>query len=333
MNYGPLLFLGAFFALASSWCGFVLAPQLQVGQLQQTNTLSGGATYPLARPGLAQRGLQVYRANGCATCHSQQIRQAGTVCDVVLTEAGTNEPALFSALLTLKCGTVPTEAERRAAAASGGNAPAAIQAWSEADAKQLLAQLPQPVRQGLTKEQADAAARTLKAAGAKAQVWIVPVGPDISRGWGRRRTVAEDFLFDYPVMPGQQRIGPDLANVGLRLPDLNWHLRHLYAPRLLAKESTMPPYRFLFQKRKIEQNPSPEALVLPKEFAPESGYEVVPTHEAIALAAYLTSLRADAPLYVAPLTAPSSAPASATNAPAGSEPASTNAAPANPPAK
>jgi len=34
MNYGPLIFLAAFFALAGSWFGFVLTPQIQVGQLQ-----------------------------------------------------------------------------------------------------------------------------------------------------------------------------------------------------------------------------------------------------------------------------------------------------------
>ena len=96
MNYGPLIFLAAFFAVAGSWSGFVLTPQLQVGQLQQTNTLSGGATYPVPRPGLAQQGLQVYRANGCASCHSQQVRQSGTVCDVVLNEAGTNQPAMIA---------------------------------------------------------------------------------------------------------------------------------------------------------------------------------------------------------------------------------------------
>ena len=39
MNYGPLLFLAAFFALAGSWSGYVLAPQVQIGRLQQTNTL------------------------------------------------------------------------------------------------------------------------------------------------------------------------------------------------------------------------------------------------------------------------------------------------------
>ncbi len=333
MNHGPLIFLAAFFALASSWCGFVLAPQVQVGQLQQTNTLSGGATYPLARSGLAQQGLQVYRANGCASCHSQQVRQSGTLCDVVLNEAGTNEPALVAALLTLKCGILPTETERRIAAAAKGNAPAAIQAWSEADAKELLTRLPQPVRQGLTKGEADAAVKNLNAAGAKAQVWIVPIGPDLTRGWGRRRTVAEDFLFDYPVMPGRQRIGPDLANVGLRLPDANWHLRHLYAPRLYEKESTMPPYRFLFERRRIERVPSPEALSLPAEAAPEPGYEVVPKQEARALAAYLISLRADAPLFVAPLTTVSVTDAPATNAPPGSGPMATNAAPANPAAK
>ncbi len=48
MNYGPLVFLAAFFALASSWCGFVLTPQLQIGRLQQTNTLAS-ATADLSR--------------------------------------------------------------------------------------------------------------------------------------------------------------------------------------------------------------------------------------------------------------------------------------------
>ncbi len=66
MNYGPLLFLAAFFALASSWFGFVLSPQLQIGQLRQTNSVPNGETYPVARPGLARQGLDIYRANGCA---------------------------------------------------------------------------------------------------------------------------------------------------------------------------------------------------------------------------------------------------------------------------
>jgi cbb3-type cytochrome oxidase cytochrome c subunit len=302
MNYGPLLFLAAFFALAGSWFGFVLTPQVQLGQLQQTNTVPAGATYPVARPGLAHQGIEVYRANGCASCHSQQVGQTGTACDVVLTDAGTNVAALIQALLQVKPG------------------------WAEAQAKTFLGGLPKSVLEGATKEAADTAAKQLTVGGAKSQVWIVPTGPDIARGWGKRRTVAEDFLFDYPVMLGSQRIGPDLADVGTRLPDANWHLRHLYAPRLEVKDSTMPPYRFLFEKRRIERAPSPEALALPPGLAPEPGYEIVPTPRAKALVAYLMSLRSDAPLYVAPLTVAAAAPD--TNAPAASAEVTTNAVPA-----
>src|SRR6267154_709854 len=190
MNYGPLLFLAAFFALASSWLGLVLTPQIQIGRLDQTNTVPAGVTYPVARPGLAREGLQVYRANGCAYCHSQQVGQTGTMCDVVLTEAGTNREALLVALRKVR------------------------PSLSEAEDQNLLASVPKTIRQGLTKEAADSA--------------------------------AEDFLYDFPVMPGSQRIGPDLANVGLRLPDAKWHLLHLYAPRNQVRDSAMPPYRFLF---------------------------------------------------------------------------------------
>jgi cbb3-type cytochrome oxidase cytochrome c subunit len=288
MNYGPLLFLAAFFALASSWFGFVLSPQLQIGRLQQTNSVPAGEAYPVARPGLARQGLDVYRANGCAYCHSEQVGQTGIVSDVLLTDAGTNRQALTAALLKVKPQAQPTE---------------------------LLATLPATIEEGLTnKAEADAAAKNLSVGGAKAQVWIRPVGPDIDRGWGKRRSVAEDFLYDYPVMPGSQRIGPDLANVGVRLPDANWHLLHLYAPTNKVPGSAMPPYRYLFEKRRIERARSPNALDLPPELAPESGYEIIPKAEARALVAYLLSLRADTPLFNAPLSAAAPAPPS-TNAP------------------
>jgi cbb3-type cytochrome oxidase cytochrome c subunit len=304
MNYGPLVFLAAFFALAGSWFGLVLTPQMQVGHLQQTNALITSATYPLARPGLAREGLEVYRANGCAYCHSQQVRQTGTVCDVLLTAAGSNQPATIAAVLKLKPG------------------------LTEAAAGQFLAALPRPVYEGVTRPEADAAIKTLTTAGAKSELWIRPTGPDIDRGWGRRRTIAEDFLFDSPVMPGSQRIGPDLANIALREPDPNWHLRHLYAPASEVKGSPMPPYRFLFERRRIERVPSPDALNLPPDLAPPAGYEIVPRLEAKALAAYLASLRADAPLFSTPLTV-AAAPATPadTNAPAAAVGGTTNSPP------
>jgi len=303
MNYGPLIFLAAFFALAGSWFGFVLTPQMQVGQLQQTNTVPDGVSYPLARPGLAREGLDVYRANGCASCHSQQIGQTGTAAEVLLTEIGTNQDAVVKTIAAVKTN------------------------FSDADLRESL---PLTVLHGEDKQRADGLAKALGTVGAKAEVWIIPAGPDIARGWGKRRTIAQDFLYDSPVMPGSQRIGPDLSNVGSRLPDVNWHLLHLYNPKIVP-DSPMPPYRFLFEKRKIERGPSPYALALAGNLAPEAGYEIVPRPAARALAAYLTSLQANAPLFESPLTAPAPA-APATNAPAGATNAPAAAA-TNTPAK
>jgi cytochrome c oxidase cbb3-type subunit 2 len=304
MNYGPLIFLAAFFALAGSWFGFVLTPQMQVGQLRQTNTFPDQATYPLGRSGLAKQGLQVYRANGCACCHSQQLGQDATLCNLLLVEAGTNQAALRAVL-------------------------AKVQPELPADQLgQLATGLPKTILHAVDIQAAKSAFRELNDAGAKAELWVVPVGPDIGRGWGKRRSVAEDFLFDYPVMLGSQRIGPDLADVGARQPDINWHLRHLYAPSTEVPGSSMPPYRFLFELRRIGRTPSPDSLVLRPDLAPPAGYEIVPTPDAKALAAYLTSLRTDAPLFVAPLTVAPTTPISGTNAPAGPGPGQTNVPPA-----
>jgi len=319
MNHGPFIFLAAFFALAASWFGFVLTPQMQVGQLGQTNTLVTSLTYPLARPGVAREGIDVYRANGCAACHSQQVRQTGTVCNLVLAQAATNHEAMLSAVREVR-----TLAET-------GPFREPQSGLAESD-EALLTGLPKPILKGVKKELADAANKILKAAGVKTELWIVPVGPDIARGWGKRRSVAEDFLYDYPVMLGSQRVGPDLAGVGLRPLDSHWHMLHLYAPRLAVPNSPMPPYRFLFEKRKVERARSPEALELPPNLAPESGYEIVPTQDARSLVEYLLSLRADAPLFVSPLTVPAPAAPADTNAPASTNaapntPAATNAAP------
>jgi len=303
MNYGPLIFLSAFFALAGSWFGFVITPQVQIGRLQPTNTLGNPLTYPLARPGLAHQGLEVYRANGCADCHSQQVRQTGVLLEVALADAGTNKPAVVAALVKFKSG------------------------LSEADAQRVLAELPKTLLRGIQRQEADAALKLLSTAGAKAALSIVPQGPDLARGWGRRRTVAEDFLYDNPVLLGAQRIGPDLANAGSRRPDLNWELCHLYAPSSEVKGSAMPACRFLFEKRPTEPGLAPEALVFPGGMDPAPGYQILPRPEAMALAAYLLSLRADAPLFEAPLLSS----AAATNAPAA--PAATTNTPSAHPAK
>jgi len=137
------------------------------------------------------------------------------------------------------------------------------------------------------------------------------VGSDLGRGWGARMTVAQDYLGDYPVFLGHQRIGPDLTNVGMRQPNAAELLRKLYNPQAAVPGSMMPPYHFLFEKRKLRpgQSPDPNALQV------ENGYETVPRPEAEALVAYLLSLRIDTPLYEAPIpNAGKTAPVAGSNA-------------------
>jgi cytochrome c oxidase cbb3-type subunit 2 len=96
-------------------------------------------------------------------------------------------------------------------------------------------------------------------------------------------------------------MGPDLANVGVRLPDAQWHLQHLFLPKSLVPGSTMPPYPFLFEERAIGARPAPDALKLTGAAAPAEGREVVPTDRARALVAYLKSMKSMVALFEAPL--------------------------------
>ena len=286
MKSGFRVFLAAFIALGASWCGFVLAPVMQLGTAKQAVVLNSSDTYPIQRPGDAALGLQVYRANGCAACHTEQVRQEGVDEEIILTGIKNSKPEDFKAFVQ-SLFIVPELAKVT------NNLDAMLKDWK--------GDLPARVLLTNDKMAADAFSDLLTAGGLKFETHIAPTGADIPR-WGVRRSVAADHLYDYPVQLGSLRAGPDLANVGARLGNADWQLLHLYAPKAVVKNSTMPPFRFLFDVRKIGGVPSPGALNLPKEFAPPAGYEVVPTDDAKNLAAYLLSLRADAPLYEAPFT-------------------------------
>jgi cbb3-type cytochrome oxidase cytochrome c subunit len=230
---GFSIFVAAFIALGLSWSGLVLGPVSQLGTQGQTNILNSSEIYPVQRTGEATLGLQVYRAYGCAACHTTQIGQDGVICDVVL--SGTNPLAVKNMLASLKL-------------------------------------------TGLSKEEADAVSGQITAKGGKTETHVIPTGPDISRtGWGMRHSVAEDFLWDNPVQLGNVRVGPDLSNVGMRYP-ADWQFKHLYDPKSVVNTSTMPSFKFLFEKNGA------------------------PTEDAKNLVAYLLSLRADVPLHDAPFS-------------------------------
>ncbi len=138
-------------------------------------------------------------------------------------------------------------------------------------------------------------------------------GRDLENGLGTRRSVAIDFLYDHTVMPGETRLGPDLTNFGVRsrkAGDTNGVLSRqsilvkLFNPRSVNSASIMPSYPELFEVRKIGKMPSPEALALSPGSGVESGLEVVPKPEALALAAYLSSLDCRKSVFEAPVPKP-----------------------------
>ena len=199
MKRYALFFAGIFAAFAFSWVGVIAVPLAQLGKLQpQVDEDNTSDVYPVNTGGVADQGRRVFAANGCVSCHSQQVRGAGTV--------------------------------------------------------------------------------------------------DTARGWGDRRTVPLDYIYGRPVELGLMRNGPDLTNIGVRQPNAEWHYLHLYDPRSVTPGSIMPPFRFLFEKRKITGERSAEALYLSGDDAPPAGFEVVPTPEAKALVGYLLSRDKSHPL-------------------------------------
>jgi cytochrome c oxidase cbb3-type subunit 2 len=119
---------------------------------------------------------------------------------------------------------------------------------------------------------------------------------DVDRGWGNRPTVPADYVYDRPHLLGTMRTGPDLINVGQRLPSEEWHLIHLYDPRSLNEWSIMPAFPYLFaEKRPNEVLDSDLVVKIPGPRAPK-GVVVVAKPEAVALVDYLISLKRTYPV-------------------------------------
>jgi cytochrome c oxidase cbb3-type subunit 2 len=118
---------------------------------------------------------------------------------------------------------------------------------------------------------------------------------DVDRGWGSRPTVPADYVYDQPHLLGTSRTGPDLINVGQRLPDPNWQLIHLYDPRAVVAWSIMPRFPFLFEEKAPGAvQPGDRVVVVPGPRAPKDRV-VVAKPEAIALVDYLLSLKRSYP--------------------------------------
>lgn len=106
---------------------------------------------------------------------------------------------------------------------------------------------------------------------------VMFTGADIKRGWGVRRTVARDYLFDKPVLLGTMRTGPDLATIGKRNKSYQWQHTHLLNPRSQNAWSIMPSFPWLYSREKIVGERSEHALDLGREWTVKPGYRWRPS--------------------------------------------------------
>ncbi len=136
------------------------------------------------------------------------------------------------------------------------------------------------------------------------QVRLTESGFDVDRKWGKRPSVARDYVLLDHVLLGNTRIGPDLANIGLRDHSDEWLHRHLFDPQATVPGSICSPNPFLYE---IHDEPAPGSIAVSAHVEDDHGHgehaeddgehgevhHVVPTLRARRIVAYLQALGQD----------------------------------------
>ena len=78
--------------------------------------------------------------------------------------------------------------------------------------------------------------------------YVRPVAGEEMR-WGPLSEAGE-YAWDQPHLLSTRRIGPDLTRVGLKFSD-DWHYAHHWDPRMVAPESMMPRFSWLFDEARV----------------------------------------------------------------------------------
>lgn len=121
---------------------------------------------------------------------------------------------------------------------------------------------------------------------------------DMDRVWGSRPSIPADyadigrtdFFRNTATLMGTERTGPDLMNIGARQPSMDWHLVHLYNPRIVVPESVMPAYPWMFERKDSAQE-GDVVVNVPENFLGPKGGTIIAKPEALQLVAYLQSLK------------------------------------------
>jgi cbb3-type cytochrome oxidase cytochrome c subunit len=335
------LFLGIFGTFAFSWVGLTVIPNWQIGHLNPQSDEEGTDIYPQPQSGMVERGARVYAANGCIYCHSQQVR-ADYAANDIERKWGDRRSAprdyIFERpvfLGKMRMGQdianigargpkeqespAPAGAGAPATSPTGGTSPAASPAPPQGAAisspPSSQARSPSPASFPVAASPAPSPASL----GPKTLASPVPAAaPSASPAAGvlaNASPAASPSPAAGAPWPVQTAGEPPMYSVG-------WHHVHLYSPRSINIDSNMPSYRFLYEKRRIRDARSEDALQLTGSDAPPEGWEIVPTFDAKCLVAYLMSLNQSHPLNeVKSVGGAPAAPAPAAGSPAPPSPA------------
>jgi cbb3-type cytochrome oxidase cytochrome c subunit len=310
----PLL-LGIFATFAFSWVGLILIPNYQIGHLEPQVDEEGNDPYPAPKSGMANRGRQIYAANGCVYCHSQQVRGDYAASDLerVRDQGPTPKPKWGERR------SAPRDYlfERPVLLGKMRLGPDLANIGKSAPVEQEAAGGGSPIPSG-SPSPAPANTGSPAAGGSPANPAVAtPASGSPSPPAGT------------PASPSGSAVPTGNAAVPGASPQPNglpaqysaaWHHRHLYSPRSVVLESNMPAYRFLYEKRRIGGERAPDALQLGPEDRVHEGWEVVPSYDARCLVAYLMSLDQSHALQEVKGTGPAPAPAKAGGSPAPAPP-------------
>ena len=126
------------------------------------------------------------------------------------------------------------------------------------------------------------------------QVRLTETGFDVEREWGKRPSVARDYILQENILLGNTRIGPDLANVGLRGFSDEWLHRHLFDPQATVPGSICSPSPFLYETSEEKIIGSIEVPSLSSEKNDNDDLNqsrfIIPTLRANKIVAYLQAL-------------------------------------------
>ncbi len=281
------LVLGIFGTLAFSWLGLAYVPNWQIGHLEPQSDEEGTDVYPVPTSGMAERGRKVYVANGCFYCHSEQVRADYAASDIdrkwgerrsAPRDYIFNRPVLLG---ESRVGPDISNVGKRAPAEDQNAPPNASPAASTSPAP--------PVAGTASPSSAPSAAAPSSSptsSPASASVAAASAAPSASAASSQ------------PLNPSTPQ--PYSAA---------WHHEHLYSPRSLNRDSGMPAYRFLYEKRRVDGQTAADALTLKGDEAAGEGWEIVPTYDAKCLVAYLMSLDQSHALKEVKSTTPVSPPA------------------------